>query len=102
MWAEYVANLFAQISAFSFGNQAEDFKRIPGNKQNLLLLFGGELDAFNLGVLDAICEWRVVVEGFLMEINSFDQFGVELGKLIQREKVGQGGRTGLEMYLEDF
>ncbi len=39
-----------------------------------------ELDARRLGQLLAIYEHRVFVEGILLGINSFDQFGVELGK----------------------
>lgn len=40
------------------------------------------LDAYVTGQLLALYEHRTAVQGFLWEINSFDQFGVELGKVL--------------------
>ena len=48
-------------------------------------MFEGSLSAFNVGVLVSLYEHRTAVEGFLESINSFDQFGVELGKRLFRE-----------------
>ena len=50
-----------------------------GNRPSLTLLYR-KLDPATLGRLIAIYEHRVFVEGTLFDINSFDQWGVELGK----------------------
>ena len=49
-----------------------------------------KLDPFSLGALTALYEHKVFVEGVLLEVNSFDQFGVELGKNL------------VEKYLKDL
>ncbi|MRX51401.1 glucose-6-phosphate isomerase [Paracoccus sp. S-4012] len=51
----------------------------PGNRPSVLLLMD-ELNPFTLGQLVALYEHRVFVEGVVLGINSFDQWGVELGK----------------------
>ena len=43
------------------------------------------MTAFNCGQLLAIYEHRVAVEGFIFDCNSFDQWGVELGKVLAKE-----------------
>lgn len=54
-------------------------QEFPGNRPSLSLLFP-ELNAFSLGQLLSLYEHRVAVQGFVWGINSFDQWGVELGK----------------------
>ncbi|RZB46028.1 Glucose-6-phosphate isomerase, cytosolic 1 [Glycine soja] len=54
-------------------------KTFSGNRPSLSLLLPS-LNAYNIGQLLAIYEHRVAVEGFIWGINSFDQWGVELGK----------------------
>src|SRR5262249_9286324 len=56
-------------------------RRCPGNRASTTLLLP-ELDARNLGRLLALYEHRTYVEGVLYGINSFDQWGVELGKTL--------------------
>lgn len=51
----------------------------PGNRPSTTLLMG-QLTPFTLGQLVALYEHRVFVEGVILGINSFDQWGVELGK----------------------
>ena len=51
----------------------------PGNRPSLTILYR-KLDPHTLGRLIALYEHRVFVEGVLFDINSFDQWGVELGK----------------------
>ena len=48
-------------------------------------MFKGALDATKCGQLLAMYEHRVAVEGFLYNINSFDQWGVELGKVLAKD-----------------
>jgi glucose-6-phosphate isomerase len=53
----------------------------PGNRPSTTILFR-RLDAFTLGRLVALYEHKVAVQGCLWGINSFDQWGVELGKVL--------------------
>jgi glucose-6-phosphate isomerase len=54
-------------------------KVFPGNKPTNTLLFD-RLDPHTLGMLIALYEQKVFVQGIIWNINSFDQWGVELGK----------------------
>src|SRR6185312_15904928 len=58
-------------------------RRCPGNRASTTLLLP-TLDARNLGALLALYEHRTFVEGMLYGINSFDQWGVELGKTLAK------------------
>ena len=89
---ELMSNFFAQPDALAYGKFTdEELKGIPenliehkkfhGDKPSLSILLN-KLDAFTTGQLLAIYEHRVAAEGFLYEINSFDQWGVELGKVL--------------------
>jgi glucose-6-phosphate isomerase len=51
----------------------------PGNRPSTTLIYR-KLDPFTLGRIIALYEHRVFVEGVILDINSFDQWGVELGK----------------------
>jgi glucose-6-phosphate isomerase len=59
----------------------------PGNRPSTTMLLP-MLDARNLGALLALYEHRTFVEGILFGINSFDQWGVELGKSLAKPLVG--------------
>ncbi len=80
-----LANAVAQAQAFLVGKTSEDGHRhFPGNRPSTFLL----LDALTpaaLGALIALYEHRVFVSGAIWGINSFDQFGVELGKVLARD-----------------
>ena len=88
---ELMCNVFAQMDALAFGkNKIEleeelcpsdllPYKTFDGNRPSLLLLFD-ELTPRNIGYLMSIYEHRTAVIGFYLGINSFDQWGVELGK----------------------
>jgi glucose-6-phosphate isomerase len=90
---ELMSNFFAQPDALAYGKTQEQLKKenVPqdlithktfsGNRPSLSLLLP-ELTAYNVGQLLAIYEHRVAVEGFIWGINSFDQWGVELGKVL--------------------
>ncbi|KAJ6835866.1 glucose-6-phosphate isomerase, cytosolic [Iris pallida] len=88
---ELMSNFFAQPDALAYGKTPEQLlgekvpnhliahKTFSGNRPSLSLLLPS-LNAYNIGQLLAIYEHRVAVEGFVWGINSFDQWGVELGK----------------------
>ncbi len=56
-------------------------KTMPGNKPSNTLLFE-KLDPYTLGALVAMYEHKVFVQGVIWDLNSFDQWGVELGKVL--------------------
>jgi glucose-6-phosphate isomerase len=91
-----LANAFAQTEALAFGRSAEEVRAegtpdwlIPhrvfeGNRPSNTIL-AGQLDPATLGKLVALYEHSVFTQGVIWSINSFDQWGVELGKdLAQR------------------
>ena len=74
------ANLAAQITAFAEGRCDKDINRcFPGNRTSSLL-YGDRLTPESLGALFAHFENKVMFQGFLWNINSYDQEGVQLGK----------------------
>lgn len=104
---ELMCNFFAQPDALAFGKTAEELKEegvsaelIPhktftGNRPSIMLLLP-ECNAFYLGMLLSLYENRVATEGFVWGINSFDQWGVELGKVLAKDirKVLRASRQG--------
>jgi glucose-6-phosphate isomerase len=88
---QLLLNAFAQGAALMKGKQAEDPARsYPGDRPSSTLLLE-QLDPRTLGALIAFYEHRVFVNGVLLGINSFDQFGVELGKEMAKEAAKGGG-----------
>ena len=80
-----LANAVAQAQALMVGKTDEGGHRhFPGNRPSTFLLLD-ELTPASLGALLALQEHRVFVSGALWGINSFDQWGVELGKVLARE-----------------
>ena len=77
-----MANFFAQTEALAFGRDHDDpHRRFDGNRPSNTLL-APELDPRALGQLIAAYEHKVFVQGVIWQINSFDQWGVELGKVL--------------------
>jgi len=86
-----MANLFAQGEALAFGRSAEQQRQagvpeallphrsFPGNRPSSTLL-AGQLTPHALGALVALYEHATFVQGTIWNIDSFDQWGVELGK----------------------
>ncbi len=77
---ELMTNFLAQADALAFGSVSDTpAKNFPGNRPSSSLLLQ-KLDPFTAGLLLAWTEHRATTKGFIWGINSFDQFGVELGK----------------------
>lgn len=75
-----IANMIAQAESLALGSESDDpQRRFPGNRPNTVLMLE-RLDPYSMGALIAMYEHSTAVQGWLMGINSFDQFGVELGK----------------------
>jgi glucose-6-phosphate isomerase len=76
------ANLLAQSIALATGQKNENPNRsFAGNRPNSVLL-ADRLTPRTMGALLAIYEAKVVFQGFIWNINSFDQEGVQLGKVL--------------------
>ena len=76
----------AQADALAFGTTEpglESFRACPGNRPSSTLTLQ-RIDARNLGRLLALYEHKVFTQGVIWNINSFDQWGVELGKQLAR------------------
>lgn len=90
-----MANLFAQTEALAFGKTADDcrregvpenlvpFKTFEGNKPTNTLLCD-ELTPETLGALVALYEHKVFTQGVIWNVFSFDQWGVQLGKVLAK------------------
>jgi glucose-6-phosphate isomerase len=79
------ANLAAQIVAFAAGKDHENpNKRFSGNRPSSLI-HGDALTPKALGALLAHFENKVMFQGFLWNVNSFDQEGVQLGKVLTKQ-----------------
>jgi glucose-6-phosphate isomerase len=86
------ANARAQADALAFGTedtQLPAFKQYPGSRPSSILYFE-KLDARNLGRLIALYEHKVFAQGVIWNINSFDQWGVELGKALAKKILTKG------------
>jgi glucose-6-phosphate isomerase len=77
-----LANLLAQALALATGqSHANPNKVFPGNRPSSILL-AEQLTPKTMGALLAIYEAKIVFQGFCWHINSFDQEGVQLGKVL--------------------
>jgi glucose-6-phosphate isomerase len=93
-----MANLFAQAEALAFGKTAEEVKAegtpdwlvphrvFPGNRPSNMIL-ADKLTPDVLGALVALYEHNVFVQGAIWSVGSFDQWGVELGKVLAQRIV---------------
>jgi glucose-6-phosphate isomerase len=90
-----MSNFFAQTEAFAFGKSEEQVraegvpdelvphKVFTGNRPTNTLL-ADRLDPFTLGALVALYEHKVHAQGVIWNLNSYDQWGVELGKVLAK------------------
>ena len=97
--AKLMANFFAQTEALAFGSTAgekEPHRNFEGNKPTNSILID-KLTPRSLGSLIALYEHKIFVQGVVWNINSFDQWGVELGKVLAGvilPELEQGKSTG--------
>ena len=101
--AALLANCFAQAEAFMRGKTEDEVRAemqaqgmgeakidalvphrsFPGNRPSNMILMD-ELTPATLGALIALYEHKVFVQGVIWDVNSFDQWGVELGKVLAK------------------
>jgi glucose-6-phosphate isomerase len=102
-WSDHQAlllsNALAQAQALMLGkSDAGGHKNFAGNRPSTFILLE-DLTPFNLGALIALQEHRVFVSGAVWGINSFDQWGVELGKVLAKDihtRMTSGDVAGLD------
>ncbi len=93
-----MSNVFAQAEALAFGKTEEEVRaegtaeavvphRIFGGNRPSNVLLADELTPFSLGALVALYEHSVFTQGTIWSVNSFDQWGVELGKALAQRIV---------------
>jgi len=83
-----LANLLAQSLALATGQEHDNpNRRFPGNRPNSVLM-GQRLTPRSMGALLALYENKIAFQGFLWNINSFDQEGVQLGKKLATRLLG--------------
>lgn len=83
-----LSNLFAQSIALAIGQRnSNPNKYFPGNRPNRIL-FAERLNPYTLGALLSYYENKVAFQGFIWNINSFDQEGVQLGKMLATKMLG--------------
>jgi glucose-6-phosphate isomerase len=96
---QLLANALAQAQALMQGRaDAGGHRDFPGNRPSTVLLLD-RLDPASLGALIALQEHRVFTSGSIWGINSFDQWGVELGKVLAADlqsRLISGDLTGLD------
>lgn len=80
-----LANAIAQAQALMLGDEGSNpHRHFPGNRPSTFFVLN-DLSPASLGALIALHEHRVFVQGAVWGINCFDQWGVELGKVLAKE-----------------
>jgi len=91
-----LANLLAQSLALATGRDHDNpNRRFAGNRPNCLLV-APRLTPFAMGALLAIYEAKIAFQGFVWNLNSFDQEGVQLGKVLANQLLDH-----LQRYRQD-
>ena len=96
------ANVVAQIVAFACGKEDENHnKNFEGGRPSSIII-GEQLTPEALGAILAHFENKVMFQGFVWNINSFDQEGVQLGKVLATKVLKHETEGALKVYSELF
>ena len=96
------ANLAAQITAFALGKSDSNGNReFPGGRPSSLI-YGERLTPKTLGALLAHYENKVMFQGFIWNVNSFDQEGVQLGKVLAKKILTKSGGSSGDPVLDAY
>ena len=94
------ANVAAQIVAFACGKSDDNLnKNFKGGRPSSIIT-GDALTPETLGALLAHFENKIMFQGFLWNINSFDQEGVQLGKVLAKRVLAHDTDGALKVYSE--
>ena len=94
------SNVAAQIVAFACGKSDDNRnKNFEGNRPSSIII-GDELNPKTLGALLAHFENKIMFQGFLWNVNSFDQEGVQLGKVLAKRVLAHETEGALKVYSD--
>ena len=94
------ANVAAQIVAFACGKDDENNnKKFDGNRPSSIIV-GDQLTPEALGALLSHFENKIMFQGFLWNVNSFDQEGVQLGKVLAKKVLAHDTDGALKEYSD--
>ena len=94
------ANVAAQIVAFACGKANEDRnKNFEGGRPSSIII-GEQMNPKSLGALLSHFENKVMFQGFVWNINSFDQEGVQLGKVLAKKVLAHETEGALKVYSD--
>ena len=96
------ANVVAQIMAFACGKEDENPNKAFAGERPCSLIYGDQLTPGTLGALLAHFENKVMFQGFVWNINSFDQEGVQLGKKLAKKVLAHNTDSALKAYADLF
>jgi glucose-6-phosphate isomerase len=98
-----LSNMLAQSEALMKGKKEDESKNYhktcDGNRPSNIIMIE-ELNAYNLGMLLSLYEHKIFTQGIIWNINSFDQWGVELGKSIANDILSGTCDSKLPIYLK--
>ena len=94
------ANVAAQIMAFACGKQDDDANKCFAGGRPSSIIIGEKLTPKALGALLAHFENKVMFQGFAWNVNSFDQEGVQLGKVLAKRVLAHETDGALKVYSD--
>ena len=94
------ANVAAQIVAFACGKDDNNPNKTFKGGRPSSIITGDKLTPKSLGALLSHFENKVMFQGFLWNINSFDQEGVQLGKVLAKRVLAHDTDGALQVYSE--
>ena len=94
------ANVVAQIVAFACGKDDEDRNKYFAGGRPSSIIIGEQLTPGSLGALLAHFENKVMFQGFVWNVNSFDQEGVQLGKVLAKRVLAHETDGALKVYSD--
>ena len=94
------ANVAAQIVAFACGKDDSDPNKNFAGERPSSIIYGKQLTPETLGALLSHFENKVMFQGFLWNVNSFDQEGVQLGKKLAKKVLAHDTDGALKVYSD--
>ena len=94
------ANVVAQIVAFACGKEDEDRNKYFAGRRPSSIIVGEQLTPAALGALLSHFENKVMYQGFVWNLNSFDQEGVQLGKVLAKKVLAHDTDGALKAYSD--
>ena len=94
------ANVAAQIVAFACGKEDQDLNKQFDGERPSSIIIGEQLDPTALGALLSHFENKIMFQGFCWNLNSFDQEGVQLGKVLAKRVLAHDTEGALAAYSQ--